>query len=118
MPYSGSRAGVERDRKQVRIDREDVEHVAALASLALTPEELDRMGRDLGSILDYVDELQQLDTGGVEPLTQVSELFGADLARSELRGDDPRTSLSRAAIMEGAPATDGTFFKVPRVIER
>ncbi len=103
------------------IPKADVEHVAALASLALTPDELDRMGRDLGSILGYVAALQQLDTRGVAPLTQVSELFPAAVQRNtdqSLRADDPRPSLSREVVMGEAPATDGTFFKVPKVIER
>jgi aspartyl-tRNA(Asn)/glutamyl-tRNA(Gln) amidotransferase subunit C len=107
------------------ISRADVEHVAALASLALTPEELDSLGADLGSILGYVAELQELDTTGVVPLTHVSELFPAEpsataseRAESHLRADVPRPSLPRDLVMRGAPATDGTFFKVPKVIER
>ena len=100
------------------IGREAVEHVSALASLALTPEEAEQMSRDLGSILDYVAELQQVNTAGIEPLTQVSELFGADAATSRLRSDEPHSSLLRARVMESAPASDGTFFKVPKVIER
>jgi aspartyl-tRNA(Asn)/glutamyl-tRNA(Gln) amidotransferase subunit C len=108
-------------RAAVTIARKDVEHVAALASLALTDEEVDRLGRDLGSILGYVAELQELDTTGVEPLTHVSELFAAGEATplaETLRADVPRASLSRAVVMQTAPATDGTFFKVPKVIER
>ena len=107
------------------ITRDDVEHVAALASLALTSEELDRLGRDLSSILGYVAELQQLDTAGVAPLTHVSELIpgsspaaGDERAAVTLRPDDPRPSLARELVMQGAPATDGIFFKVPKVIER
>lgn len=103
------------------ISREDVQHVAALASLALTPEEVDHFRGDLASILGYVHELQSLDTTGVAPLTHVSELFPAGLATplaDTLRDDEPRASLSRDLIMQGAPATDGTFFKVPKVIER
>ena len=109
----------------VSITRADVEHVAALASLALTPEELDRLGKDLSSILGYVAELQQLDTSGVAPLTHVSELIPAlspgasgTVAAASLRADDPRPSLARELVMQGAPATDGVFFKVPKVIER
>ncbi len=103
------------------ITRSDVEHVAALAALALTLDELHRLGKDLGSILDYVAELQGLDTDGVLPLTQVSELFSSSSAGDEpslLRPDEPRPSLPRELVMGRAPATDGTFFKVPKVIER
>ena len=103
------------------ITEADVEHVAALAALALTPEELTRLGRDLGSILEYVAELQQLDTAGVLPLTHVSELFPASsisAQEEELREDEPRPSLARELVMRNAPATDAVFFKVPKVIER
>lgn len=100
------------------ITRSDVEHAAALASLALTEDELDRLSRDLSAILGYVAELQGVDTAAVAPLTHVSELWGEDPARFQLRGDEPAPSLARPRIMEGAPATDGVFFKVPRVIER
>lgn len=105
----------------VTIQRKDVVHVAALASLALTPDEIDSLGRDLASILGYVAELQQLDTTGVAPLTHVSELFAPGQATplaDTLRADEPRASLSRELVMQGAPSTDGTFFKVPKVIER
>ena len=99
------------------ITHADVEHVAALASLALTPEETERLGRDLAGILDYVAALQELDTTGVAPLTHVSELL-PNAAPAQPRADEPRPSLPRAAVMQTAPATDGTFFKVPKVIER
>ena len=102
------------------ISRADVEHVAALAALALTPEELDRFGKDLGSILGYVAELNELDTTGIEPLTQVSQLLPPVPGQTDsaLRADEPRPSLARELVMADAPATDGTFFKVPKVIER
>ena len=99
------------------ITQRDVEHVAALAALALTPEEVERMGRDLGAILGYVADLQGLDTSGVAPLTHVFELFAA-AAPGSARADQPLPSLPRGAVMETAPATDGIFFKVPKVIER
>lgn len=95
----------------------DVERVAELANLELTPEEIPGMVKDLNSILDYVAELDQLNTEGVAPLSQVSELQGAGAA-SALRADILRPSLDRAAVMAEAPASDGAFFKVPKVIER
>ena len=104
----------------IAIPRADVEHVAALAALALTPDELERFGKDLGNILGYVAELNELDTTGIEPLTQISELLTAAPAEADtaLRADEPRPSLPRELVMADAPATDGTFFKVPKVIER
>ena len=96
---------------------EDVERVAELANLELTAEEKPGMVKDLNAILDYVAELNQLDTKGVAPLSQVTELEGAGGAGA-LREDALRPSLDRAAVMAQAPETDGTFFKVPKVIER
>ncbi len=94
----------------------DVERVAELAHLELTPEETGPMLRDLNAILDYVAELNQLDTSGIEPLAQMGELENA--AIPPLRADRLEPSLDRAAVMSQAPETDGAFFKVPKVIER
>jgi aspartyl-tRNA(Asn)/glutamyl-tRNA(Gln) amidotransferase subunit C len=96
---------------------EDVERVAELAHLKLGPEEMPRMVQDLNAILDYVAELDELDTAGVAPLAQVSELEGAG-GRSSLRNDVPEPSLPRGLVMQQGPETDGAFFKVPKVIER
>ncbi len=100
-----------------KVTVEDVGRVAELAHLELTAEESGHMVHDLNAILDYVDELNQLDTKGVIPLAQVSELEGAGGA-SSLRPDVKVPSLDRAAVMTQAPETDGVFFKVPKVIER
>jgi aspartyl-tRNA(Asn)/glutamyl-tRNA(Gln) amidotransferase subunit C len=72
--------------------------------------------RDLNAILDYVAELNELDTSGVAPLDQVSELENAGVAQP--RADQVEPSLKRAVVMPQAPETDGVFFKVPKVIER
>ncbi len=100
-----------------KVTVEEVERVAELAHLELTPEETPRMLVDLNAILDYVAELNELDTTGVAPLAQVSELKNA-AGDSVLRDDLPSPSLDRAAVMSQAPETDGAFFKVPKVIER
>ena len=96
---------------------QDVERVAELAHLQLTPDETDGMLHDLNAILDYVAQLNELDTSSVVPLAQVSELQGAG-GEGELRQDAVRPSLDRAAVMKEAPETDQVFFKVPKVIER
>lgn len=105
----------------VQVSLEDVERVAELANLDLEADEKPRMQRDLNAILGYVAQLNELDTAGVEPLAQVSELLdaGADAGEGEaLRVDARRPSLDRALVMEEAPETDGAFFKTPKVIER
>jgi aspartyl-tRNA(Asn)/glutamyl-tRNA(Gln) amidotransferase subunit C len=100
-----------------KVSVEDVERVAELAHLELTPEESSHMLHDLNAILDYVAELSELDTAGVAPLAQVTELLpggGADA----LRGDVRVPSLDRGVVMAQAPETNQVFFKVPKVIER
>lgn len=103
----------------MKITQNDVQHVAALANLDLSEVERLRMEKDLNSILDYIDQLSELDTSNVEPLTQVQQIAAIDrLPDEDLRNDDPRPSLSRDAALANAPETDGTFFRVPKVIER
>jgi len=100
-----------------RVEPEDVARVAELAHLDLTEEESRHMLRDLNSILDYVAELDQLNTDSVEPLAAISEL--TRLAETAaLRDDVVQPCLDRAEVMAQAPETDGVFFKVPKVIER
>jgi aspartyl-tRNA(Asn)/glutamyl-tRNA(Gln) amidotransferase subunit C len=99
---------------------EDVRHVADLANLELTAEELPRMARDLNAVLGYIAQLNELDTSAVEPMAQVGEALGLALAEAgeTLRADVVRDSVDRAEVMAEAPETDGRFFKVPKVIER
>ena len=100
-----------------KVTVEDVERVAELAHLELAAEETPRMLHDLNAILDYVAELNELDTAGVAPLAQVSELLDA-AGKGVLRADVPEPSLDRATVLAQAPETDQVFFKVPKVIER
>lgn len=84
----------EEQRMTAKVTVEDVARVAELAHLELAPEETPRMLHDLNAILDYVAELNELDTSGVEPLSQVTELLNAD--KGELRADVVLPSLDRA----------------------
>ncbi len=99
---------------------EEVRHVADLANLELTAEELPQMARDLNAILGHIAQLNELDTSAVEPMAQVGEALGytAADAGETLRPDAVKPSVDRAAVMEEAPESDGRFFKVPKVIER
>jgi len=99
------------------VKAEDVERVAELAHLKLTRDEAASMLQDLNSILGYVAQLDELETGSVVPLSQVSELIVAGDAGS-LRADELKPSLDRSEVMRQAPDTDQAFFKVPKVIER
>jgi aspartyl-tRNA(Asn)/glutamyl-tRNA(Gln) amidotransferase subunit C len=105
----------------VGVSIEEVERVAELANLDLAADEKPRMQRDLNAILEYVAQLNELDTAGIEPMAQVADLLdeGADSGHGRaLRVDALRPSLDRAVVMEEAPETDGAFFKTPKVIER
>lgn len=103
-----------------RVSLEDVRHVADLANLELTADELPRMARDLDAVLGYIDQLNELDTASVAPMAQISEALGLAPAEAgeTLRPDELRPCLDRALVMAEAPETDGRFFKVPKVIER
>jgi len=90
---------------------EQVAHVALLARLELGPADLERFARQLSAILDYVDQLQQVDTAGVEPLAHPLPL------RNVFRPDDPRPSLPVDEALANAPDRQGDFFAVPAVLE-
>ena len=111
----------------MKVTEGDVEHVATLANLELTPDERTRMVRDLNSILGYMDRLNQLDTSNVEPMAQVSDRYGSSskggsdrfsFASREDLLDGLRKSLPHDLAVANAPESDGTFFEVPKVIEK
>ena len=113
---------------KMKVTEKDVDYVADLANLDLTEDERSHLLRDLNSILDYIDRLNQLDTTDVPPLAQVSDKYGVDQAKSgsarfayasreDIR-EGLRKSLPHDVALQNAPKSDGTFFKVPKVIER
>ena len=112
----------------MKVTEKDVAYVADLASLELTAEERVRMVRDLNSILEHVELLNKLDTSNVAPMAQVSDRYGVDqskqgserfayAAREDVL-EGLRKSLPHDVAVQNAPEGDGTFFKVPKVIER
>jgi aspartyl-tRNA(Asn)/glutamyl-tRNA(Gln) amidotransferase subunit C len=106
----------------MKVTEKDVAYVADLANLELTPQESLRMVADLNSILGHIDKLNQLDTSNVEPLAQVLSASAAGEASERFayaqRADEVKPGLSRRVALSNAPDTDGTCFKVPKVIER
>ncbi len=94
-----------------KITRAEVEHVARLARLELTEDEKERMTAQLDAILGYIDTLNALDTGGVEPTTTVIPMM------SVMREDVVRPSLDREEALANAPDREDVFFRVPRIIE-
>ena len=93
------------------ITRSDVEHVAALARLGLTEDEIERMVSQLNHILDAIAALQDVDTSAVGPTAQVIPL------ENVMRDDDPRDGISRDAALANAPLREGAHLRVPVVLE-
>lgn len=89
------------------IDREQVLHVAKLARLKLSEEEVERMTGELSHILEHVDRIAQMDLDGVEPTSHVVAL------ENVLRADVPRPSLPREAALANAPEPVDGAFRVP-----
>src|SRR5579864_553204 len=112
----------------MKVTEKDVAYVADLANLELTEQERATMLRDLNSILEYVDRLNELDTSDVEPMAQVSDRYGVDESKegserfSYATRDDIleglRKSLPHDEALANAPDPDDDFFRVPKVIER
>lgn len=89
------------------IDREQVLHVAKLARLKLTDDEVERMAGEMSKILDHVEHMNELDLDGVEPTAHAVQL------ENVLRADVPRPSLPREKALENAPDATETGFRVP-----
>ncbi len=89
------------------IDRDQVLHVARLARLALTDEEVERMSSELSAVLDHIEAINQLDLEDVEPTSHVVEV------ENVLRADEPRPCLPRERVLEQAPDVAADGFRVP-----
>ena len=89
--------------------------MASLANLTLTEDEVVRLSHDMDEILTHIDKLNELDTIGVEPMSQV--LYDAE-ETATLREDLERPPLGSAAAVANAPLSGNGYYKVPLVIER
>ena len=92
------------------LTKEQVEQVASLARLKLSPQEIEKFTKELTVILEYVDQLKSVDTEGVEPKDQFIS------AENVFREDRVRPSLPREKALANAPDKDEEFFRVPKVI--
>jgi aspartyl-tRNA(Asn)/glutamyl-tRNA(Gln) amidotransferase subunit C len=95
----------------MRLTPEEVEHVALLGRLELTEEERERFTTQLNSILEYFEQLQQIDTTGVPPMSH------AVAVTNVMREDEPAPQLTPEEALRNAPDEDRDCFRVPRVIE-
>ena len=97
----------------MKITERDLQSVAELANIELTNDERPRMIKDLNSIIEYVDVLNELDTSEVEPMA-----VRAFPQAQTLREDVLRPCLTHETAMMNAPESDGIFFQVPKVIDK
>lgn len=94
-----------------RISKDEVKHVAHLARLAITEEEADTFTKQLDDIITYAEQLNELDTEGVEPTTHVLDL------KNVLRKDEPKKWIEKEDVLTNAPDHQDGQFKVPSVLE-
>ncbi|HEX4148722.1 MAG TPA: Asp-tRNA(Asn)/Glu-tRNA(Gln) amidotransferase subunit GatC [Pirellulales bacterium] len=92
------------------LSREQVEKVSLLARLRLEPAELEMMTSHLQQIVGYVEQLSELNTDGVQPLSHPLDM------QNVFRADETRPSLDRAAMLANAPHADGEYYLVPAVL--
>lgn len=95
----------------MKISRAEIEHIALLARLSLSDEEKDLFGSQLSGILGYMEKLNELDTGDVEPTSHVLSL------NNVMRDDVPIPSIPREDALVNAPSHAEKFFRVPKIIE-
>ncbi|CDQ20605.1 aspartyl/glutamyl-tRNA(Asn/Gln) amidotransferase subunit C [Halobacillus karajensis] len=94
-----------------RISKEEVKHVANLARLAITEEEATTFTKQLDDIITYAEQLNELDTTGIEPTTHVLDL------KNVMRKDEPKKWISQEDALQNAPDKQDGQFKVPSVLE-
>ncbi|MDR1167993.1 MAG: Asp-tRNA(Asn)/Glu-tRNA(Gln) amidotransferase subunit GatC [Heliobacteriaceae bacterium] len=87
----------------------DVEHVAKLARLELTDEEKELYTKQLGDVLKYVDQMNEVDTSNVKPMAQVIDFVNV------MRDDEVHNDVTKEALMANAPEEENGYFKVPKI---
>ena len=94
------------------LTKDQVKHVAKLANLPLTAEEEEKYSQQLSKILEYVDQLDKVDTSNIEPTFNVSGSF------NKFRTDETSASLSQEDVLSNAPKKENAFFVTKGVFEK
>ncbi|MCS7227941.1 MAG: Asp-tRNA(Asn)/Glu-tRNA(Gln) amidotransferase subunit GatC [Endomicrobia bacterium] len=100
-----------------KITKQEVKHIAYLARLALSEEELELYSQQLEVILEYMDKLQEVDTTQISPLTNIIKMYKNLNIKPNYRDDIPEDSRCQQELLNNAPQLVGNFFKVEKVIE-
>ena len=95
----------------MKLSHEEVRHIAELAKLGITDEEVEQFSEQLSAILEYAEMINRLDTDAIPPTAQVAEL------RNVMRDDEPRPSLPVEEILANAPRREGDRFQVQAILE-
>ena len=95
----------------MKLSREEVLHIAALARVGATEADVEKMREQLSNILEYFEALQKVDTGGVAPTAQSVAL------QNVIMSDEVRSSMSQEDVLANAPQREGDFFKIKIVLE-
>lgn len=93
------------------ISREEVEHIAKLAKLSLSEEEVDKYAKDLATIATFVEQLNEVDTSGAKPTAHVVD------KQNVFRKDERKESFPREQILKNAPSKEAGCISVPKVVE-
>tara|TARA_Y100000589_G_scaffold283287_1_gene281270 strand:+ start:957 stop:1247 length:291 start_codon:yes stop_codon:yes gene_type:complete len=96
----------------VKIDIKTIEKLASLSKLKFTKEELDLILKDMSKMVDFINQLDEIDTEGVEPLIHVNEGF------NNWREDEIREMLDQKEALSNSPIKDSTYFKLPKVLDK
>ena len=95
----------------MKLSHEEVRHIAELAKLGITDEEVEQFSEQLSAILEYAEKLNELDTEAIPPTAQVIELHNV------MRDDEPRPSLPTEDVLANAPQREGDRFRVLAILE-
>jgi len=95
----------------MKVTKATIEHVANLARLNLTQDEMDRLTSEMENIISYVDKLNELDTSGVKPMEHVIPI------KNVFREDRVEKSYDREKVLSNAPSRENGCFKVPKIVE-
>ncbi len=95
----------------MKITSEDVKHIASLSRLSLSDNEIETFSGQLSSIIEYVEQMNSLDTGNIEPTSHVIPL------NNVMRDDIPAASLPVEDALKNAPDSTEKFYRVPKIIE-
>ena len=96
----------------MKIDIKTIEKLASLSKLKFTKEELDLILKDMSKMVDFINQLDEIDTEGVEPLIHVNEGF------NNWREDEIREMLDQKEALSNSPIKDSTYFKLPKVLNK